>query len=47
VVADASSWQCTMLESDGERHTFTRPIATGWEVETLVAAQLRAGFVEA
>jgi hypothetical protein len=47
VVIGADSWQCTMLDSDGERDTFTRPIKTGWEVETLIAAQLRAGFVMA
>jgi hypothetical protein len=47
VVVGADSWECTIVESDGERDTFTRPIKTGWEVETLIAAQLRAGFVEA
>jgi hypothetical protein len=46
VTIGAESWQCTMVESDGEADTFTRPIKTGWEVETLVAAQRRAGFVE-
>jgi hypothetical protein len=46
VVVNGDSWQCTTVESDGQRETFTRPIKTGWEVETLIAAQVRAGFVE-
>ena len=29
-----------MVDSDGERDTFTRPIKTGWEVETLIRKPL-------
>jgi hypothetical protein len=46
VVIHGDSFELTMVEGDGERDTFTRRIETGWEVETLVAAQLRDGFVD-
>ncbi len=46
VTTEASKWTCTMVEADGERDTFSRPVKTGWEAETFVAAQRRQGFVE-
>lgn len=36
----------TLIEGT-EAETFKRPVKTGWELETFVAAQLRAGFVDA
>jgi hypothetical protein len=45
VSVEGGKMHVTMIDSDGERDTFTRPVKTGWEAETLVAAQLRAGFL--
>jgi hypothetical protein len=46
VLVQGDAMHVTMVESDGERDTFKRPFKTGWEAETLIAAQLRAGFLE-